>query len=101
MIMLRQQTEETASPLAEQERVTPEELARALASIETCRQAEAARLAGTIPINQAVSELHLDSTSGEIWAEVQAQRAKAIAAQREQERQEQTAQEARERRRAA
>lgn len=99
--MLRQQTEETASPLAEQERVTPEELSRALASIETCRQAEAARLAGTIPIDQAVSELHLDSTSDEIWAEVQAQRAKAVAAQREQEQQEQAAQEAREGRRAA
>jgi|GEM_PF-1518971 len=99
--MLRQQTEETASPLAEQERVTPEELSRALASIETCRQAEAARLAGTIPINQAVSELHLDSTSDEIWAEVQAQRAKADTAQHQQGQQEQAAQEAREGRRAA
>lgn len=99
--MLRQQTEETASPLAEQERVTPEELSRALASIETYRQAEAARLAGTIPIDQAVSELHLDSTSGEIWAEVQAQRAKAVAAQHEQEQQEQASQETREERRAA
>lgn len=99
--MLRQQTEETAPVLAEQERVTPEELSQALASIETRRQAEAGRLAGTIPIDQAVSELHLDSTSDEIWAEVQAQRAKAIAAQREQEQQEQATQEARAARRAA
>jgi len=101
VIMLRQQTEETAPVLAEQERVTPEELSQALASIETRRQAEAGRLAGTIPIDQAVSELHLDSTSDEIWAEVQAQRAKAIAAQREQEQQEQATQEARAARRAA
>lgn len=63
-----------------QARVTPDELAEALAAIEARRQAEAAHLAGTIPIEQAVSELHLDSTSDEIWAEVQGQRAKAAAA---------------------
>ena len=62
-----------------QARVTPDELSSALAAIEARRQAEAAHLAGTIPIDQAVSELHLDSTSDEIWAEVQAQRTKASA----------------------
>lgn len=99
--MLRQQTEEVSTSPAESARITPEELTQALASIEARNEAEAARLAGTIPIDQAVSELRLDSTSDEIWAEVQAQRAKAIAAQREQEQQEQAAQEAREGRRAA
>ena len=99
--MLRQQTEETPILPAEQVRVTPEELSQALAAIETRKQAEAGRLAGTIPIDQAVSELRLDSTSDEIWAEVQAQRAKAAAAEREQEEQEQASQQAREARRAA
>ncbi len=92
--MLRQEPEETAPLPAEGARVTPEELSQALAAIEARRQAEASRLAGTIPIEQAVSELHLDSTSDEIWAEVQAQRAKAAAAQREQRRQIQEAQQA-------
>lgn len=64
-------------PSVGQARVTPDELSQALAAIEARKQAEAAHLAGTIPIDQAVSDLHLDSTSDEIWAEVQAQRAKA------------------------
>lgn len=72
-------------------RVTPAELSQALAEIEERKQAEASRLAGTIPIDQAVSELRLDSTSEEIWAEVQAQRARAAAAQRQQQLQEQAA----------
>ena len=46
-------------------RVTPQELTDAMAAIEARRQADA----GMIPIDQAVSELHLDSTSDEIWAE--------------------------------
>ena len=58
-------------------RVTPEELNAALAAIEARRQAEAAHLAGTIPIDQAVSDLHLNSTPDEIWAEVKTQREKA------------------------
>ena len=99
--MLRQQTEEIPVPSAEQVRVTPDELSQALAAIETRNQAEASRLAGTIPIDQAVSELHLDLTSDEIWAEVQAQRAKALAAQREQEEQERATQQARMAKRAA
>jgi len=85
--MLRQEPDETASLPAQGARVTPEELSQALAAIEARRQAEASRLAGTIPIGQAVSELHLDSTSDEIWAEVQAQRDKVEAARREQRRQ--------------
>ena len=62
-----------------QARVTPDELANALAAIEARRQAEAAHLASTIPIDQAVTDLHLDSTSDEIWAEVQKQRVDAAA----------------------
>lgn len=71
--------EQPPSLNAGQARVTPEELTAALAAIETRKQAEASRLAGTIPLDEAVSELHLDSTSEEIWAEVQSQRAKAAA----------------------
>ncbi len=56
-----------------QMRVTPDELTQALAAIEARRQADA----GTIPLEQAVSELHLDSPPDEIWAEVQKQREKA------------------------
>ncbi|MGI4791900.1 MAG: hypothetical protein ACRYFS_24010 [Janthinobacterium lividum] len=63
-----------------QARVTPEELTAALAAIEARRQAEANRLARTIPLDQAVSELHLDSTTDEIWTEVQSHRAKAAEA---------------------
>jgi len=62
---------------ASQTRVTPEELSQALTAIEARKQVEANRLAGTIPINQAVSELNLDSTPEEILVEVQAQRAQA------------------------
>ena len=93
--MLKHQEDPSSAPQA---RVTPAELSEALAAIETRKQAEANRLAGTIPIEQAVSELHLDSSPEEIWAEVQTQREKmrteqvraaAEAAQREQARQEQ------------
>lgn len=77
-----------------QVRVTPDELTQALAAIEARKQAEASRLAETIPIEQAVSDLHLDSTSDEIWAEVQAQRAKAAAAQEAKQRESEQQQEA-------
>ncbi len=55
-------------------RVTPEELARAVARIEA-RQAEQARQQeATIPIGQAVEELGINVAPEEILAEVQAQR---------------------------
>jgi len=85
--MLRNQESEQPYPSPSSQapsgatRVTPDELPQALAAIESRKQAEAAHLAGTIPIDQAVSDLHLDSTSDEIWAEVRALRAKAAAAQ--------------------
>ena len=77
--MLKNQETEQPSPIPSSQapssapRVTPDELNAALAAIEARKQAEAK----SIPIDQAVSELHLDSTSEEIWAEVQAQRAAA------------------------
>lgn len=75
--MLKNQDAVPEPPLTvSQMRVTPDELTHALAAIEARRQADA----GTIPLDQAVSELHLDSTSDEIWAEVQAQRASTSAA---------------------
>ena len=94
--MLKSQPTNEPEPLstASQTRVTPEELSQALAAIEARKQAEASRLAGTIPIDQAVSELKLDSTSDEIWAEVQAQRDQAEAARREQRRQDKAAKKA-------
>lgn len=70
--------EQTTVP-AGQARVTPEELSKAIAAIEARKQAEANRLAGTIPLQEAVSGLHLDSTPEEIWSEVQSQRVKATA----------------------
>lgn len=73
--MLKQDAVPEPPLTVSQRRVTPDELTQALAAIEARRQAEA----GTIPIDQAVSELHLDSTPDEIWAEVQAQRTKASA----------------------
>jgi len=80
--MLRTQDANTDPPTpVSQARVTPEELTQALAAIESRKQAEASRLAGTIPIGDAIADLHLDSTPEDIWAEVQAQRAKADASQ--------------------
>ena len=70
-------TEQTTS--TGQNRVTPDELSRALAALEARKQADAERLAGTIPIEEAVSQLHLDATPDEIWAEVQSQRNKTSA----------------------
>lgn len=80
--MLKQDAVPKPPTTVAEARVTPDELASALAAIEARRQAEAAHLAETIPIEQAVSELHLDSTSDEIWAEVQKQRARASARQK-------------------
>ncbi len=80
--MLRTQDANTDPPTpVSQARVTPEELTQALAAIESRKQAEASRLAGTIPIGDAITDLHLDSTPEDIWAEVQAQRAKADTSQ--------------------
>lgn len=74
--MLRQEDPPPASDTqaAAQTRVTPEELAHAIASLEA-RRLDAERLqAGTIPIGEAVRELNLDATPEEVLAEVRAQR---------------------------
>jgi len=72
---------------ASQRRVTPQELTRALAAIETKKEEAARRqeeeersVAGTITLGEAVEELGLESTPEEIWAEVQAQHAQALEA---------------------
>ncbi len=76
-MLKNQEAEHLSQPSAGAPRVSPEELSAALSAIEARRQAEAK----TIPIDQAVSELHLDSTPDEIWAEVKTQREKAAAKQ--------------------
>lgn len=67
----------STQPSAAQARVTPEELAQAVARIEARQaeqQAQAAREAETIPIGQAVEELGLGMAPEEILAEIEAQR---------------------------
>lgn len=70
---------------AARHRVKPEELTRALAAIESRRReaawrqeeaqaAEQAYLSSTIPVEEAIQQLHLPDTPDEIWAEVRAQR---------------------------
>ncbi len=74
--MLRQEdphpNSDTAS--AAQTRVTPEELAHAIASLEARKLDEVRLQENTIPIGQAVRELNLDATPEEVLAEVRAQR---------------------------
>ncbi len=74
--MLRQEdphpTPDTLS--AAQTRVTPEELAHAIASLEARRLDETRHQENTIPIGEAVRELGLDATPEEVLAEVRAQR---------------------------
>lgn len=74
--MLRQEdphpTPDTLS--AAQTRVTPEELAHAIASLEARRLDETHLQENTIPIGEAVRELNLDATPEEVLAEVRAQR---------------------------
>lgn len=71
--MLRQETDETASPSpAANVRVTPEELAAALARLEA-RQGERE---GTIPLGDAVQELGLNATPEELLHEIEAGRSR-------------------------
>ena len=59
-------------------RVTPEELnARRWPRLNPASRPKPAGWPEQFPIDQAISDLHLDSTTDEIWAEVQAQRAAA------------------------
>lgn len=59
-------------------RVTPEELAQAVARIEARQAGQIRQQEATIPIGQAVEELGLDVAPEDILAEVQAQRGQAV-----------------------
>ena len=61
---------------AANQRVTAEELSRAVSALDEARAAE--QIHGTAPIGQVVEELNLDATPEEIWAQVQRQRAKTV-----------------------
>jgi len=62
---------------AASQRVTAEELSRAVSAVDEARAAE--QIHGTAPIGQVVEELNLDATPEEIWAQVQRQRAEDAA----------------------
>ncbi len=73
--MLKQeQVEEPAARV----RVTPEELAAAIARIEARQDTDQRRADGTIPIGEAVQQLGLEATPEEVLAEVQAGRRQAV-----------------------
>ena len=59
---------------ARDERVTPEELSRAVAALEARRSEHASFQAGTIAIGEAVRELGLDATPEEVLAQVREDR---------------------------
>ena len=61
-------------PSAAERRVTPEELAKALAAVEARKEQSARQQENTIPIGEAVQQIGFDATPEQIWAEVQAQR---------------------------
>ena len=64
--------DETQELPAARQRVTAQELARAVSALDEARAAE--QISGTTSIGQVVDELNLDSTPEEIWAQVQQQR---------------------------
>ncbi len=66
------QPEQPMSPA--QNRVTPEELSKAIAAIETRKQEEARLLEGTVLIGDAIQALELELTPEEVLEEVEAQR---------------------------
>jgi ABC-type Na+ efflux pump permease subunit len=73
--MLKHETEtvpeyQSPSQPAEHVRVTPEELAAAIASVEARKE----QLAGTISLGDAVNELNLSATPEELLAAVEAKR---------------------------
>jgi hypothetical protein len=73
--MLHHQTDSTEeTSVSANARVTPEELAKALAAIEARQEQSATETANTIPIGDAIRQLGFDASSDEIWTEVQAQR---------------------------
>lgn len=81
--MLEHEQPETISipPTAAEKRVTSEEFAHAVSAIEARNADQAKNLAGTLPIGEGIHELGLDASPEEVWAEVEAQRARANASQ--------------------
>lgn len=75
--MLRQTTEETASP-AYQARVTPQEFVEALAAIETRNDAQAEHQASTLTLGEMVDQLSLEFTPEQLLAEITAARASGV-----------------------
>jgi len=68
--------EQQSNPLpAAQARVTPEELARALAAIEARKERDDRKTANTIPVGEALRELGFSAAPEDVLAEVMAQRA--------------------------
>jgi hypothetical protein len=66
------ETEAVAGPA--HERITAEELSRAVAAVEARRAAHASFQAGTITVGEAIRELDLEAKPEEIWAEIAATR---------------------------
>ena len=64
--------------LAAQTRVTPQELAEAVAKLEARREAEHQQRAETIPIGEAVHQLNLPTSSEELLMEVEALRKERV-----------------------
>jgi hypothetical protein len=65
---------EQPSTKAAEARVSPEELADALARLEARREREAAQRMGTIPLGETLRELEIDRSPEEVLAEVEALR---------------------------
>ncbi len=80
--MLRQQTDESDALPAERVRVTPEELADAIATLQAGKE----DMAGTISIGDAVEELSLDATPEEILRTVESRRAHRVSSRRKKRR---------------
>lgn len=74
---LQSQEEPDAPVPAAQVRVTPQELASALARLESRHEAGRQHEAGTVALGEAVQELGLPVTPEELWREVQSDRAQA------------------------
>lgn len=73
--MLKQEQETISETPASQVRVTPEEMAKAMAAIEARKQQEAHQKATTLTLGEAVQDLALDTTPEELFTEVKRQRA--------------------------
>lgn len=69
--------------VAAERRVTPEELAAALARLEVRKEVGQRHLEGTLPLGEAVQQLGLDATPEELWQEVQAGRTQPQTASRQ------------------